>query len=42
MPYEKIIPKFGKVIVKTAKPFKIDKMSYFKATRLIEKKVKSL
>jgi len=41
-PYNKTLPNFGKVKVKTGKPLKIKKTSYFKATKLIEKKVKSL
>lgn len=42
LPYNKILPKSGEVIVKTGKLFKIGKTSYFKATKLIEKKVKLL
>jgi len=42
LPRNKIIPKFGKVIVKIGKPFKLKELSYFKATKLIEKKVLSL
>jgi long-chain acyl-CoA synthetase len=42
LPYNKNFPKFGKVFVKTGKVFRIKKMPYFKATKIIEEKVKSL
>jgi len=42
LPYNKVLPKFGKVEVKTGEPFEVKKTSYFKAAKLIEKKVKSL
>ncbi len=42
LPRGKSIPRFGKVKVKTGIPFKLKKTSYFKATKIIENKVKSL
>ena len=42
LPYYKSLPKFGEVLVKIGKPFTIGKISYFKAAKMIEKKVKSL
>ncbi|MCK4521702.1 MAG: AMP-binding protein [Nanoarchaeota archaeon] len=42
LPYYRRFPRFGKVRVKIGKPFRLGKISYFKAAKLIEKKVKSL
>jgi long-chain acyl-CoA synthetase len=42
LPYNKTLPRFGEVIVKAGKPFKIKNMPSFRATELIEKRVKSL
>ena len=42
LPSGHYIPKFGRVTVKTGKPFRLKKTSYFKATQIIEKKVKEL
>ena len=45
LPINKTMPKKGKVIVKFGKPINQDKLkniSYIKATKLIEKKVKEL
>jgi long-chain acyl-CoA synthetase len=42
LPYNKFVPKFRHVEVKTGEQFKTGKVSYFKATELIEKRVRSL
>lgn len=42
LPYNKVLPRFGKVVVKIGRQFWIKRMPYFKATKIIEKKVKEL